>query len=100
MTGTAFFDVVDNAPDMQWKGIVDGRACIGVARYGQVLGLSFETIAKCSWGRLAAVLRREQKPENMYHVSRVVGYYSRIQNWNKSKLGELKARHAGDYRVG
>ena len=32
-------------------------------------------------------------------ITRIVGYYSRINNWNKSKVGELKDRHRGDYRV-
>ena len=36
---------------------------------------------------------------NLTHMSRIVGYYSRINNWNKSKLGELRDRHAGDYVV-
>lgn len=32
--------------------------------------------------------------------TRVVGYFSKIQNWNKSKrYGELKARHAGRYNI-
>jgi len=32
--------------------------------------------------------------------TRVVGYFSKVQNWNKSKrFGELKARHAGQYKV-
>ena len=29
--------------------------------------------------------------------TRIVGYYSRIHNWNKSKIGELKDRHMGNY---
>jgi hypothetical protein len=33
------------------------------------------------------------------HVTRIVGYYSRTENWNKSKLGELKDRHKGRYSV-
>ena len=33
-------------------------------------------------------------------ISRVVGYYSRIENWNKGKLGELKDRRKGNYGVG
>ena len=37
--------------------------------------------------------------EEVYGVTRIVGYYSRINNWNKSKLGELKDRHRGDYGV-
>ncbi|MFH1706562.1 MAG: anaerobic ribonucleoside-triphosphate reductase [Planctomycetota bacterium] len=32
--------------------------------------------------------------------TRVVGYFSKVQNWNKSKrYGELKARQRGNYRV-
>jgi ribonucleoside-triphosphate reductase len=34
-----------------------------------------------------------------YGVTRIVGYYSRINNWNKSKLGELRDRHRGNYSV-
>ncbi len=37
--------------------------------------------------------------ESVYGVSRVVGYFSRIQNWNKSKKGELKDRRKGNYSV-
>jgi ribonucleoside-triphosphate reductase len=36
---------------------------------------------------------------NVYGVTRIVGYYSRIPNWNKSKIGELKDRHKGNYSV-
>lgn len=32
-------------------------------------------------------------------VTRIVGYYSRVQNWNKSKVGELRDRHKGNYAV-
>lgn len=38
--------------------------------------------------------------ENTAHETRVVGYFSRIENWNKSKrFGELLARHRGRYAV-
>jgi len=36
----------------------------------------------------------------VYGITRIVGYFSRISNWNKSKLGELKDRHRGDYSLG
>ena len=35
--------------------------------------------------------------KNVYGIARIVGYYSRIKNWNKSKLGELKDRQKGNY---
>ena len=37
--------------------------------------------------------------KNVYGISRVVGYFSRINNWNKSKQGEFKSRQKGDYDV-
>jgi len=38
--------------------------------------------------------------KNVYGVSRVVGYFSRINNWNKSKQAEFKARQKGNYDIG
>lgn len=35
--------------------------------------------------------------KNVHGITRIVGYYSRITNWNKSKIGELKDRHKGNY---
>ncbi len=34
---------------------------------------------------------------NVYGISRIVGYFSEIQNWNKSKQAELKRRQRGNY---
>ena len=39
-----------------------------------------------------------QSPD-VYGLTRIVGYYSRITNWNKSKIGELRDRHNGIYAV-
>jgi len=36
---------------------------------------------------------------DVYGITRIVGYFSRVGNWNKSKLGELKDRRRGDYSV-
>ena len=36
---------------------------------------------------------------DVYGMTRIVGYFSRISNWNKSKLGELKDRHRGHYAL-
>lgn len=37
--------------------------------------------------------------ENLTIKSRIVGYFSDISNWSKSKIGELQDRHKGDYQV-
>ncbi len=36
---------------------------------------------------------------DVYGMTRVVGYFSRIHNWNKSKIGELNDRRRGNYSV-
>jgi ribonucleoside-triphosphate reductase len=40
--------------------------------------------------------------DDVYGMTRIVGYYSRVNNWNKSKLGELKdrRRYPQNYTVG
>jgi len=35
----------------------------------------------------------------VYGITRIVGYYSRITNWNPSKLAELRDRRRGNYSV-
>ena len=37
--------------------------------------------------------------KNTYSITRIVGYFSRTNNWNRSKIGELKDRHKGDYAI-
>jgi anaerobic ribonucleoside-triphosphate reductase len=37
--------------------------------------------------------------KDVYGVTRIVGYFSRVNNWNKSKIGELKDRKKGNYRI-
>lgn len=34
---------------------------------------------------------------NLYQISRIVGYLSRINCWNKSKIAELRDRRRGNY---
>lgn len=37
--------------------------------------------------------------EDVYGITRIVGYYSKISNWNKNKIGELKDRKIGNYQI-
>ena len=52
-------------------------------------GLTWPQVHKCVVGG-----------RDVQHMTRVVGYMSRVANWNPSKHGELKDRHAGNYAVG
>jgi len=49
--------------------------------------------------QVAEVIAGERDPEVLHHLTRVVGYYSRVSNWNESKKGELNDRKKGNYAV-
>jgi anaerobic ribonucleoside-triphosphate reductase len=36
---------------------------------------------------------------NAYGISRIVGYYSPIENWNGGKQTEFEARQRGNYKL-
>ena len=52
-----------------------------------------DAIASNEWDKI-----QKQLPDLSY-VTRIVGYYSQINNWNLSKQEELKQRHEGSYSV-
>ena len=56
-------------------------------------------ILEHAWEYLRKIATGEKDISPLYHVSRVVGYYSRIENWNKSKIAELADRRRGDYAI-
>ena len=50
--------------------------------------------------------KKEKKPscphcgsKNVYGISRVVGYFSKIDNWNPSKTAEFRDRQKGNYQI-
>ena len=44
-----------------------------------------------------SVIQNERKPIVLNGITRIVGYYSRVNDWNKSKVGELRDRASGSY---
>jgi hypothetical protein len=49
--------------------------------------------------RFVAVIAGEDSPIKLNGITRIVGYYSRINNWNKSKIGELRERNQEFYAL-
>ncbi len=62
-----------------------------------------EIFSKCndekSAERFAKVIDREDEAIVCEGVTRIVGYYSRTKNWNKSKIGELRDRRGENYAL-
>ncbi len=44
-----------------------------------------------------SVIQNERKGVVLNGITRIVGYYSRVNNWNRSKVGELRDRAKGSY---
>ena len=45
------------------------------------------------------IIHGERSPIVLNGITRIVGYFSRVNNWNRSKIGELRDRRKGEYSV-
>jgi hypothetical protein len=67
-------------------------------RDSQKYKIAVDSILNYDWLNLKRVLDGGEA-RVIDHITRIVGYYSKTSNWNKSKLGELDDRRKGDYAV-
>jgi hypothetical protein len=105
MQGRHFYDKVQSHDEIEWLGVregsssSEGEALVCHTETGIKHAVSVSSIIEHKWDDLEAVLTGKREARLMTHLTRIVGYYSRVQNWNRSKLAELKDRHAGAYSV-
>lgn len=106
----AFDTAIAESDELEIDGIsLDGKACeeITIGSNLKVLNhqtkdayeVEVDTIVRTPLKDLIRALKTGELIR-LNGVTRIVGYYSRIQNWNKSKIGELQDRHKGQYSVG
>ena len=93
-------DFINNVVDNQFmwakgKSDVKDEPGIILKKSDIKVHITNEAIKKYNWETLI----KQINAFDVYHVTRVVGYYSKTRNWNKSKIGELKDRGKGDYRI-
>jgi hypothetical protein len=98
-----FYDNIEASDEFVGIGVDDTDKGIGVIVKHKPTNVSMrlpaEAIKKADWEMLSDVISGKREPAVLQHMTRVVGYYSRIENWNISKLGELQDRQAGNYEV-
>lgn len=105
MDGHEFYTRVDKHSDLEWLGVQEGRslaedeAIIRHTTTGAKYAVAVSAILEHPWAELEAVLTGKRVAKLMSHLSRIVGYFSRIANWNASKLAELHDRHNGQYSL-
>lgn len=95
MTKEDFIDKVVGIGYMWSEHEHKGEQGIAIKREGsdKKIFMSNEGIEKQDWETIKYGI------PNCTHMTRIVGYYSNVHNWNKSKLGELGDRRRGDYTV-
>jgi len=111
MDAREFFDRVEAHPELEGLGIEDGdesappagaTAPAVLVRHAPTdakFRVELASVAGESWETLEAILTGRRDARVLRQMTRIVGYYSQVGNWNRSKLGELRDRQAGDYAV-
>jgi hypothetical protein len=94
-----FISSVDNHPNLEGVGRDDECVVVKHKLSGIKTKIPLSVIESVSWDDLEQIMTEKRSPHTLHHVSRIVGYFSTIENWNQSKKGELAYRHAGDYAV-
>jgi len=96
-----FMSQVEQSEEIIPVGIVVDEMCMVVkhAQTGVEIKLPTKAIEESDWETLYDVMIGKREPTVLQHMTRVVGYYSKIENWNPSKLGELKNRQEGNYEL-
>lgn len=105
MDGHDFYARICNHGGFEWLGVRDGKTpendevLVQYKKTRAKFAVAVSAILDNSWDTLLEVLSGKRSPRVMTHLTRIVGYYSQLHNWNRSKLAELRDRQKGDYGI-
>lgn len=96
-----FYERVEADPMLFGVAIKVEAQKIVVGCYGRndVVVFDVDVVLAEAWDLLRDLVTGKRQIAPCYHVSRIVGYYSRIENWNISKRSELRDRRKGNYEI-
>ena len=93
------FEVVGTDKDDSVLVLSDTTKIDGI--YGKYIEVGVKEVLTAPLKDILDVITNNRKALVCHGVTRIVGYYSRTHNWNKSKVGELhdriKSREFGGY---
>ena len=97
--GSERFEIVGTDKDEEVIVLSDTTKREGI--YGRYIEIGVKEILTAPLKDIWDVIANNRKKLVCHGVTRIVGYYSRTHNWNKSKVGELhdriKSREFGGY---
>ena len=88
--GSERFEVVGTDKDDSVLVLSDTTKKDGI--YGKYIEVGVEEILTAPLKDIWDVIANNRKKIVLEGITRIVGYYSRTHNWNKSKVGELRDR--------
>ena len=99
---TDFFQAVEEDDGLQGVNIViaekpedDAVVVEDVSKYpNYVTQIAAPLVLDLEWAKLRGIIMGEVRLDPLYHISRIVGYLSRVENWNQSAIGQLADRRA------
>lgn len=94
-----FINMIDKDAEINGVSINTSELSMVVSYGGEQIKLSTNAILNHEWDDLRSAIIKEKSPVPLSHITRVVGYFSSVANWNESKRGELEDRHKGDYKA-
>jgi hypothetical protein len=97
-----FFDKIEAHPELKGLGVKEEEPVAAVILHepsGDKFEVLLDSVEQNSWEELEGVLVGKRDAKVLSHMTRVVGYFSKVENWNRSKVGELASRQSGDYTV-
>ena len=102
MTLHQMLELLDGQPAIEKVGVVlEGNPSVLLHHKpsGLTTQIPISGIDNLDEKTLLAILSGEREPKVLRHMTRIVGYFSNIHNWNDSKLGELRDRRKGNYSI-
>lgn len=98
-----FMKKVDETDGLTGVGIVDSEKekCLVIKNEenGLEIKMPVDSIEGSEWESLYDIATGKREPSVLQHMTRIVGYFSVTDNWNPSKIGELKDRQKGNYTI-
>ena len=98
-----FYRNVQEHQDLEWLGSKKGETpaedevFVGNRTNDYKLAIPVSELPDHTWEEFEMICTARRRPDVISKLSRIVGYYSNMRSWNKSKLAEMRDRQKGNY---